>query len=120
MKRKTSRKRLDELIEEATVDCYNEDEEHGGIVTMIQDNVECPFRAKVIGEEVTVTSFDFPKRGLGLVAVCERNGKEFRVDASSLEFLKPLPEGFEWLEAFESWQGGASLDEDDEDEEDER
>jgi hypothetical protein len=43
-----------ELIEEATVDCYNEDEEHSGLLTMVQDNVVCPFRAKVIGEDVTV------------------------------------------------------------------
>ena len=117
MAKRTSTARLEELIEEATVDCYDEDEQHSGLVTMIQDNVECPFRAKVVGEEVTVTGFDFPKRGRGLVAVCERAGKEFRVDASSLEFLKARPEGYEWLEAFEYWQGGADFDEDDEEDE---
>jgi hypothetical protein len=115
MAKRTSRERLEELLEEATVDCYDEDEQHSGILTMVQENVECPFRAKVIGEEVTVVDLDFPKSGYGLVAVCERHGKKHRVDISSLEFIKPLPEGYEWIEAYELWRGG--VDEDEEDDE---
>ena len=45
------RARLRELIEEATVDCYDESEQHVGLLTMIEENVECPFPATVIGEE---------------------------------------------------------------------
>ncbi len=55
MAKKPSRKdeaRLRKLIEEATVDCYNEFEEHQGMVNMIEENVVCPFRAKVIGNVV--------------------------------------------------------------------
>src|SRR4051812_32431488 len=46
--------RLRALIEEATVDCYDEDEQHVGLMTMVEENVVCPFKAKVIGEEVEV------------------------------------------------------------------
>lgn len=102
---KTSRKRLEALIEEATVDCYDEDEQHSGLLTMIEDNVDCPFRAKVIGEEVVVTGFEWPKSGYGLLAVCERNGKQHLVDITSLEWVKPRPEGFEWIEAYLLWRG---------------
>lgn len=69
---KTDRARLRELIEEATVDCYGEDEQHTGLLTMIEDNVVCPFQAKVIGEEVEVTGFEWPEEGYGLKAVCKR------------------------------------------------
>ena len=99
-----SRKRLDELIEEATVDCYGETEEHTGLLTMIEDNVVCPFRAKVIGEEVEVTSLEWPSSGCGLMAVCERRGKEHRIDITSLEWVKPRPEGFEWIAAYLAWR----------------
>jgi len=34
------------------------------------------------------------------VAVCERNGKRHRVKIDSLEWIKPRPEGFEWIEAY--------------------
>jgi hypothetical protein len=109
----TKRERLLEMIEEATVDCYN-DEEHSGPLTMVQGNVICPFRSKVIGEEVTVVDLEWPKSGYGLLAVCERNGKKHRVDIDSLEWVKPLPEGFEWIEAYLLWRGGTDEDFDEE------
>jgi hypothetical protein len=37
---------LEELIDEATIDCFGEDEEHTGLLTMIEEYVVCPFRAK--------------------------------------------------------------------------
>jgi hypothetical protein len=52
------KKRLQELIEEATTDCYDEDEEHAGLLTMIEDHLVCPFRAKVIGKEVAVVGLE--------------------------------------------------------------
>jgi hypothetical protein len=100
---KTDPERLRELIEEATVDCYDEEEQRTGILTMIEDNVVCPFQAKVVGEPVEVTGFEWPKVGLGYHAVCKRNGKEYRIDVNSLEFVDPLPEGYEWIEAYFSW-----------------
>ncbi len=36
--------RLDKLIEGATVDCYNESEQLWGLYTMIEENLELPFR----------------------------------------------------------------------------
>ena len=66
------------LIEEGTVDCYNEYEEYSGLLTMIQDNVKCPFKAKVVGEEVEVIEFQDVGRGFGIQAICKRNGKRTR------------------------------------------
>ena len=104
--RRTSAARLWELIEEATVDCHDEDEQHSGILTMVQENVVCPFKAKVIGEEIEVTDLEWPDEGFGLKAVCTRKGKTHRVDVSSLEWMDPLPEGFEWIEAYLEWKKG--------------
>ncbi len=106
LKSDKDRERLQLLIEEATIDCYGEAEQHSGLLTMIEDNVECPFRAKVIGEEVLVTGFEWPKAGYGLFAVCERNGSEYQVDTNSLEWIKPLPEGYKWIEAYRAWLEG--------------
>jgi len=49
-----SRARLDALVEEATVDCYNEDEQLTGLYTMIDENLAVPFTTQVLGVEVTV------------------------------------------------------------------
>src|SRR5437763_11284326 len=46
---------LDDLIAEATVDCYNDSECVTGFYTMIDDNLARPFKTEVLGIEVTVT-----------------------------------------------------------------
>ena len=38
-----SEKELDALVEEATVDAYNEEEQLSGFAVMIEDNLEIPF-----------------------------------------------------------------------------
>jgi hypothetical protein len=97
------RARLRALIEEATVDCYNEGEEHMGFVNMIEENVVCPFKAKVIGEEVEVVEVGGPEHGFGIDAVCRYKGKDYKLDINSLEWPKQKPEGFEWIEAYQAW-----------------
>ena len=45
---------LDALVEEATVDAYNDEEQLGGFAVMIEDNMEMPFETTVLGVMVTV------------------------------------------------------------------
>jgi len=101
---KKDQARLRELIEEATVDCNEESEEHMGLMNMIEENVVCPFKAKVIGEEVEVVELAAPDTGFGLDAVCRYKGKDYKVDINSLEWPKQKPEGFEWIEAYQAWR----------------
>lgn len=68
MPQRINRTRLEELIDEATVDCYGEEEENTAFLTMIEEHVGCPFRAKVVGEMVDVTRFEWPKSGNGILA----------------------------------------------------
>ena len=49
---------LHKLIEEATVDCYNESEEVTGIFTMLEENLAVPFATMMLGVEVTVERVD--------------------------------------------------------------
>jgi hypothetical protein len=104
MDKNLKRKHLLRLIEEATVDCYDQHEQHSGLLTMIADRVACPFHAKVIGEDVKVIDFAWPKGGYGLLAVCERNGRKYEIDVNSLEWVEPYPDGFEWIEAHQLWR----------------
>jgi hypothetical protein len=41
--------RLDRLVEEAIVDCYNESEQVAGLYTMIEDNLALPFETMILG-----------------------------------------------------------------------
>src|SRR5690242_8559167 len=92
------RARLQSLIEEATVDCYDEHEEHMGMLTMIEENVVCPFKAKVIGEVVEVVDLRYRKSGVGVDAVCRYKDKDYKIDIFSLEWPKKKPKGYKWIE----------------------
>jgi hypothetical protein len=109
-KKKTNKdqERLQALIEEATVDCYDEDEAHVGFLTMIQDNLVCPFKARVIGEEVEVVRLKTRNYGFGVDAVCRYKGTEYRIDINSLEWPEKKPAGYEWIEAYRAWLGDDS------------
>ena len=78
--RELSEAELDALINEATVDCYSEDEQMTGFAVMIGDNLAVPFETAVLGVTVTVVKVD--QTGSGIVAICVR-GKTGRLSPSS-------------------------------------
>ena len=49
-----SEEELDALVEEATVDAYDDEEQLGGFAVMIEDNLEMPFETTGLGVMVTV------------------------------------------------------------------
>ena len=77
-----------------------------GFLNMIEEHVACPFMAKVIGEDVEVVEFRSPESGFGLDAVCRYKDKDYYIDINSLEWTKKKPNGFEWIEAYQSWRAG--------------
>ena len=93
---------LDKLIEEATVDCYNESEEATGIFTMLEENLAVPFITTMLGVEVTVERVDLNKAG-EIVAVCRRGCERQRVPVIDLPLPYPKPEGAEWIDAYRRW-----------------
>ena len=55
---KPSTKLLDAMIEEATVDAYNDEEQITGLFTMLEEHLALPFDTEVLGITVTVTKID--------------------------------------------------------------
>lgn len=96
---------LDKLIDEATVDCYNESEEITGIFTMLEENLGLPFITKLLGIEVIVERIDMNDAD-EIVAVCRRGRERQRVPVLDLPLPEPRPEGAEWIEAYRRWAQG--------------
>jgi len=99
-----SHTKLRALIDQATSDSVDESDEHAGLLSMIREEVVCPFRARVAGEEVECVRFEWPKTGYGLNAVCKSKGKTLVVDIGMVEGIEPLPKGHEWIEAYFAWR----------------
>jgi hypothetical protein len=95
--------RRDELIAEATVDCYNREEQLTGLVTLIEDNLALPFETNVLSVPVTVASVDLTDRGI--VAICQRDRISQAIPLLELPLSTPAPSGAEWIEAYRHWAG---------------
>jgi calcium binding protein len=102
---KLSKQQLEELVEEAIVDAYNESEQTVGFFTMMEDNLKLPFPTEVLGVSVTVEKMDMTDDD-HIVAVCTRSGKKQEISILSLPLPSPPPEGWEWIEAYRYWRRG--------------
>jgi hypothetical protein len=104
---KLSRAKLRQLIEEATVDTYNDSEQRVSFLTMIQENLELPFQTHVLGIEVLVERVDMTASEV-IVAVCRNGRTRQRIALLDLPLPRPLPRGVEWIEAYRQWDRSVS------------
>ena len=93
------------MIEEATVDCYNESEQVTGLFTMIDENLHLPFKTLVLGVSVVVERLDLSDRE-EIVAICSRGRDRQSIPILDLPLPSPPPEGAEWIEAYREWLKG--------------
>lgn len=100
--RRLGKARLERLLEEATVDSYNESEQATGLYTMIEDTLALPFETTVLGVRVTVERVRLTQRE-EIVAVCRRAGVRQTVPHLDLPLPSPPPAGTEWIEAYRHW-----------------
>jgi len=96
-----SASRLDALIEEATVDAYDESEQKAGFFTMLENHLAVPFLTEVLGMTVTVETIDMTDDE-EIVAVCVRGKSRQPIRILELPLPEP-PEGAEWIDAYRRW-----------------
>ena len=99
-----SHAKLAEMIEQATVDCYNESEQMTGWFTTIEENLAVPFETAVLGAPVTVERVDL-NRDEKIVAIRRRGRQRQSLAILDLPLPMPAPEGAEWIEAYRRWRG---------------
>jgi hypothetical protein len=94
---------LDALIEEATVDCYNDHEQITGLFTMIDEHLAVPFDTEVFGVTVTVAKVDLTVDH-EITAICRRDTHKQTIPILDLPLPAPPPDGAEWIEAYRRWR----------------
>jgi hypothetical protein len=97
-----SPRRLDALIEEATVDAYGASEQATAFLTVLEEHLALPFGATVLDEAVVVEKIDLSSAD-ELIAICRRGGKRQKIRLSDLELPVPRPKGAEWVAAYHRW-----------------
>ena len=97
-----SPRRLDALIEEVTADAYGESEQATAFLTSLEEHLQLPFRATVLGEAVAVEKIDLSGAD-ELIAICRRRSQRQKVRLLDLELPVPRPKGAEWVAAYHRW-----------------
>lgn len=87
---------LDTLIDELTVDCYNDEEQLIGLLTGAEEALVIGEIATIAGAEVRIMAVDCPSDvRRGLTAGCEREGHRFELSLADIRFgdanFRPLP-----------------------------
>jgi hypothetical protein len=95
------------MIEEATVDCYDEYEAFAGMLATLEDRLAFPFEAQVLGETVEVLGLDTQQSSerRGVVAQVRREGRQYTVALADVEAVGDGSETAEWLAAYRYWLG---------------
>jgi len=97
-----SKAQLEAMVEEATVDCYNESEQLTGLFTVIEDELTVPFDTQVLGVNVTVEHVTLNDNDQ-IVAICSREERRQSIPLVDLPLPTPPPKGAEWIEAYRHW-----------------
>jgi Calcium binding len=100
-----SKARLKELIEQAIVDAYGEEEQAGGFFSMIEEHLALPFAVKVLGVNAEVEKVDVTLDGQ-IVAICRRGKTRQKIPILDLRLPTPAPAGVEWIVAYRHWRRG--------------
>ena len=69
---------------------------------MLEEHLVVPFRATVLGVEVTVTKIDLLS-GSGIAAICSRGKYRQAIGILDLPLPIPPPAGTEWIDAYRRW-----------------
>ncbi|MEC4019287.1 hypothetical protein [Streptomyces sp. H27-D2] len=102
MGKQLSEAQLDELVTQATVDAYSDEEQLDGLYTMIAEHLDVPFKTVLLGVEVTVKKIGLLP-GSQIVAICTRGRYRQAIGILDLPLPAPAPEGTEWIQAYRHW-----------------
>lgn len=102
-KGKLTDEQLESLIEEATVDCYDEYECLEGFYGTLEEELGFPFEAEVVGETVKVVGIEDGENTIE--AICSRNGKKYKINLLDLKYDPQKVKGYKWIEAYRKWAG---------------
>ncbi len=96
------------MLEEATVDCYGEEEEFVGVLCTLQDKLTFPFDATILVRPAKITGIDAEKcsfrSGILLKARIEGVDKEQSAAVFMIEVKDKGSSNEKWVE-FAKWWG---------------
>ena len=100
-----NQEKLEALIEQATVDCYDEYEEFWGMLATLESELHFPFAAFALGDFVTVVSMDEGHSNIrrGIMVAIQKDGDDYSFPLSELQLEQASKHNAEWIAAYKLW-----------------
>ncbi len=97
--------RLQALIEQATVDCYDEYEQHWGMLAALQDELHFPIPAHALGEAVVIVGIDegHSNERRGIMVAIQKDGGDYSFPLSELQIGNTTEHNSQWVAAYKLW-----------------
>lgn len=95
---------LDTLIDEITVDAYDEDEQLQGFVNAFDEDANFPCPGTVIGEDVAVLSVSVKNHRRELIATCQRGNRRYDIALLDID-VRGDPDTSRLIAAYRRWLG---------------
>ena len=98
--------RLNELIAEAVVDCYDYQEEFWGMLATLEMELRFPFAAFALGEFVSVVGIDegHSNERRGIMVAIQKDGDDYSFPLAELHLSSEAdPHNVEWIAAYKLW-----------------
>jgi len=93
---------LDSLIDEITIDCYDEEEQRTGFEAAFDEDASLPCSATIIGETVDVLHIGQGDGRRELIATCQRNGRRYEISLLDLN-IHADPATTRLIAAYRRW-----------------
>lgn len=100
--RPTTAQQLDQLIDEITVDCHDEDEQLMGFENAFDEDAGFPCPGTVVGEAVEVLHVGRADGRRELTATCERAGRRYEIALLDVD-IHVDPNAARLLAAYRRW-----------------
>ena len=94
---------LDELIDDITVDCYDEDEQLQGFENAFDEDASFPVTGAVVGERVDIVHVGQGDGRRELIATCRRGGRRYEIALLDIADIKADPQTTRLVAAYRRW-----------------
>lgn len=94
----------DSIVEDATVDCYDECEQIAGFCSILQDEVALPVSAIFVGAKLSTIGFTCDDSRV--LANVKRDGIIADIDLRDIEITNTDNKSLDWIYAYQRWRKG--------------
>lgn len=95
------KKLYEKIIEDATIDCHDDEEQILGWDNLLDENITTPCSCKIGKQEAVLEKIDFDDKGEALVGVIKLNKIKMRILLQDI--ILDNPETMKYINAYKYW-----------------